>query len=127
MQLEQMHATQPACFTTGLDWFSTDKEELRACRRECWECPVRRECIQGALTRREIHGMWGGQYDWRIRLALGVNTAGYAVVRRREAACLYCDSRCVRHTGAIRLCLQCGLSWSKVQPSTRRLKRAVRA
>lgn len=36
----------------------------------CAQCPVLRECLEGAIERREEHGIWGGAGEnWRRQLA----------------------------------------------------------
>jgi WhiB family redox-sensing transcriptional regulator len=42
-------------------WFSRDPEEVDVARVRCARCPVRRDCLLGALERREECGVWGGE------------------------------------------------------------------
>jgi WhiB family redox-sensing transcriptional regulator len=50
------------CRTNNADlWFSDRPAELEQAKTLCAECPVRAECLAGALTRREPWGVWGGE------------------------------------------------------------------
>jgi hypothetical protein len=35
----------------------------RRAREACYECPIRLACLEGALDRREAHGIYGGMYE----------------------------------------------------------------
>jgi WhiB family redox-sensing transcriptional regulator len=47
------------------DAWHPDAGETRGPRAQhaqqvCWDCPVRKECLAGALARNEPYGIWGG-------------------------------------------------------------------
>ena len=42
-------------------FFETYGQALELARKLCAPCPVRAECLSGALQRGEPHGVWGGQ------------------------------------------------------------------
>jgi WhiB family redox-sensing transcriptional regulator len=42
-------------------WFSDSPADLERAKALCATCPVRRECLAGALRRREPCGVWGGE------------------------------------------------------------------
>jgi WhiB family redox-sensing transcriptional regulator len=42
-------------------WFADDPAELERAKSLCEQCPVRAECLAGALRRREPWGVWGGE------------------------------------------------------------------
>ena len=42
-------------------WFSEVPAELERAKTFCVGCPLRRECLEGALERREYCGVWGGE------------------------------------------------------------------
>ncbi|HEU5268212.1 MAG TPA: WhiB family transcriptional regulator [Jatrophihabitans sp.] len=42
-------------------WFAESPEDLERAKALCGTCPVRRECLSGALHRREPCGVWGGE------------------------------------------------------------------
>lgn len=54
-------------------FFAEDPGRIEAAKSICLGCPVRIECLVGALRRREPHGVWGGE------LLLD----GVAIVRKR--------------------------------------------
>lgn len=58
----QEHAS---CATTEVPdsdiFFSEELHDIAAAKRICAECPVMAECLEGAMTRREPWGVWGGQ------------------------------------------------------------------
>lgn len=41
-------------------FFSERPAELEEAKQLCADCPLRRECLDGALARREPWGVWGG-------------------------------------------------------------------
>lgn len=41
-------------------WFSAEPADIDHARHLCGTCPAWRECLQGALDRREPFGVWGG-------------------------------------------------------------------
>src|SRR5436190_1056322 len=42
-------------------WFSDAPAELELAKSLCGDCPVRVECLAGALERAEPWGVWGGE------------------------------------------------------------------
>ena len=42
-------------------WFAERPEQVELAKALCGECPLRQECLAGALERREPWGVWGGQ------------------------------------------------------------------
>ena len=42
-------------------WFSESPTELEYAKSLCADCPVRIECLAGALERHEPWGVWGGE------------------------------------------------------------------
>jgi WhiB family transcriptional regulator, redox-sensing transcriptional regulator len=42
-------------------WFADTPAELDRAKALCAGCPVRAECLAGALARREPWGVWGGE------------------------------------------------------------------
>jgi WhiB family redox-sensing transcriptional regulator len=50
------------CRTYDADlWFADTPAELDRAKALCADCPVRAECLAGALARREPWGVWGGE------------------------------------------------------------------
>jgi WhiB family redox-sensing transcriptional regulator len=50
------------CRTDDADlWFAETPAELERAKQLCGSCPVRDECLAGALRRREPWGVWGGE------------------------------------------------------------------
>ena len=56
-------------------FFSEQLDEIRRAKAICQTCPVQDSCLEGAVTRREPWGVWGGQ--------LFANGKILAVKRRR--------------------------------------------
>lgn len=56
-------------------FFSEDIGDIAAAKRVCADCLVLTECLEGALDRRELFGVWGGQ--------LFINGKMLTVKRRR--------------------------------------------
>jgi WhiB family redox-sensing transcriptional regulator len=42
-------------------WFSDSPAELELAKSMCGDCPVRVECLAGAVERAEPWGVWGGE------------------------------------------------------------------
>lgn len=42
-------------------WFSDDPADTIAAIKVCKRCPIQSSCLQGAIDRRERHGVWGGK------------------------------------------------------------------
>ncbi|SDN07484.1 WhiB family transcriptional regulator, redox-sensing transcriptional regulator [Allokutzneria albata] len=42
-------------------WFAETPSDLDRAKSLCVACPVRAECLAGALARREPWGVWGGE------------------------------------------------------------------
>ncbi|RKT83245.1 WhiB family transcriptional regulator, redox-sensing transcriptional regulator [Saccharopolyspora antimicrobica] len=42
-------------------WFAENPRELDQAKTLCAECPIRAECLAGALSRAEPWGVWGGE------------------------------------------------------------------
>ena len=42
-------------------WFAEAPAELEQAKALCEQCPIRAECLEGALRRAEPWGVWGGE------------------------------------------------------------------
>lgn len=42
-------------------WFSDVPAQINRARVLCWGCPLRAQCLRGALERAESCGVWGGE------------------------------------------------------------------
>ncbi|MCE0486319.1 WhiB family transcriptional regulator [Ornithinimicrobium sp. EGI L100131] len=42
-------------------WFAELPEQVEAAKALCTDCPIRQQCLAGALERAEPWGVWGGQ------------------------------------------------------------------
>jgi WhiB family redox-sensing transcriptional regulator len=49
-------------------WFAERPEQLGRAQQLCRECPIRNQCLTGALNRREPWGVWGGEIFERGRV-----------------------------------------------------------
>lgn len=49
------HVVDPELF------FAESPEDLELAKAMCTRCPLRAECLEGALARREPWGVWGGE------------------------------------------------------------------
>ena len=55
-------ATTLPCHNTDPETFFSDKPaEISYAKALCGDCPMRRACLQGALSRQEPIGVWGGE------------------------------------------------------------------
>lgn len=52
----------PVCRTHTEDlWFADKPDQVEQAKRMCGGCPLRADCLAGALQRREPWGVWGGE------------------------------------------------------------------
>lgn len=50
------------CWSEDPDlWFAEQPGDVEAAKALCVPCPLRAQCLAGALSRREPWGVWGGQ------------------------------------------------------------------
>ncbi len=51
------------CWQAGPDlFFAESPADIETAKALCLDCPLRLECLNGALERREPWGVWGGEY-----------------------------------------------------------------
>jgi WhiB family transcriptional regulator, redox-sensing transcriptional regulator len=50
-----------ACRTDPELFFAEAPADVELAKALCVDCPIRRECLAGALERREPWGVWGGE------------------------------------------------------------------
>jgi WhiB family redox-sensing transcriptional regulator len=108
------------------EWFfSSSSEERYKAKNLCFQCPVRKECVQWALENKQIWGVWGGRDEVDLRRALSVNHEGEETRRRRFPNCPHCGARPVKlitseeelpgggrwKVAKIVTCTQCEFSW----------------
>jgi len=62
--LDAVHAagSELPCRSGDADlWFAESPADLERAKRLCAGCPIKAECLAGALRREEPWGVWGGQ------------------------------------------------------------------
>ncbi|QVQ54015.1 WhiB family transcriptional regulator [Spiractinospora alimapuensis] len=42
-------------------FFAESPSDIESAKALCADCPVKEQCLSGAVERREPHGVWGGQ------------------------------------------------------------------
>ena len=42
-------------------WFAETPQDVELAKSKCLDCPVRQQCLAGALDRAEPWGVWGGE------------------------------------------------------------------
>ncbi|MGC0141491.1 WhiB family transcriptional regulator [Pseudactinotalea sp. Z1732] len=47
--------------TTSDLWFAEHTQQIEQAKALCQACPLKAECLDGALARREPWGVWGGE------------------------------------------------------------------
>jgi WhiB family redox-sensing transcriptional regulator len=55
-------AALPCCSADPELFFSESPADVERAKALCSDCPFRRECLKGAIERREPYGVWGGQF-----------------------------------------------------------------
>lgn len=106
-------------------FFSAEATEKYAAKNLCFECPVRKDCVQWAIENKVIWGIWGGRDENEIRRTLSVDAEGNEVRRGRYPQCLYCGARTSKlstriidlpdggrwTTARVVDCTACGFTW----------------
>lgn len=54
-------AELPCRRNDGELWFAERPEDVEQAKALCGECPLQAPCLDGAVSRREPWGVWGGQ------------------------------------------------------------------
>jgi len=71
-------------------WFADAPEDLERAKRLCAGCPIKAECLAGALRREEPWGVWGGEIFQRGQVIARKRPRGRpskaALARDRELA-----------------------------------------
>ena len=57
----ETHDTMPCTDEDPELFFAESPSDIELAKLICGSCPLREECLAGALERREPHGVWGGQ------------------------------------------------------------------
>ena len=58
----RMDEKQLPCLTNDAElFFAESPTDVELAKALCLDCPVRAECLAGALERREPWGVWGGE------------------------------------------------------------------
>lgn len=73
---------------SNINWFPeppTKQVDSARAKEMCLACPVLLECRTWALTRHEMHGVWGGMSE-RDRVAYWKRTENYVRYKRRPKA-----------------------------------------
>ncbi len=66
-QIQTQHArtqqdpTLPCREHDGELWFAELPDDVERAKALCGDCPLRVQCLEGALSRREPWGVWGGE------------------------------------------------------------------
>ena len=57
-----LDVTLPCQVSTTMDlWFAEGGADVERAKSMCADCPLRIQCLDGALARREPWGVWGGE------------------------------------------------------------------
>lgn len=79
------------CQTTKADlWFAETPREQQQAKHLCGGCRIRRQCLAGALHRREPCGIWGGEIFYKGTIVAEQPTRG-----RRRIQLATTTTRCI--------------------------------
>lgn len=82
------------CQTTKVDlWFAETPREQQQAKHLCGGCRIRRQCLAGALHRRESCGIWGGEILYKGTIVAHQPTRG-----RRRIPLVTTTTRCTNQT-----------------------------
>ena len=71
-------------------FFSNKKYDQEQAKSLCFSCPVRKDCLKGALEEKQLYGVWGGLDQGEMRRALSINWEGQEMRRGKYPICAYC-------------------------------------
>jgi WhiB family redox-sensing transcriptional regulator len=66
-------------------YFSEDEMQVQAAKSLCGGCPVRAQCLAGALSRQEPAGVWGGELFEEGRIIAKKRKAGRPTLKEIAA------------------------------------------
>jgi WhiB family transcriptional regulator, redox-sensing transcriptional regulator len=69
-------------------WFSDLPAELELAKQHCGSCPIRGQCLAGAVERREPHGVWGGELFTSGTITARKRPRGRPRRRDRDLSCV---------------------------------------
>lgn len=110
--------------------FSDQSDVIKSFKDDyCWKCPVARECLQDALDRRTVWGVWGRRDQNEIRAQICLDDMERPRPEpRRGFKCLWCSGKSITELTADKKwrtlqCADCGLRWTaRIYNSARREK-----
>ena len=73
------------CHTKPELFFETEPVAVHEAKTLCGQCPVRADCLGGALQRREPWGIWGGQMFENGRIIARKRRPGRPIIHGRHA------------------------------------------
>lgn len=112
-----------ACADESINFFpeEEDSEEpylttIAKAKQLCQSCPVRRECLDLALTNQERFGIWGGLDEKQMRNTLNIDQYGKPTKPDKKPKCPYCCATDVhvvayRRTARHLKCQSCHFEW----------------
>jgi WhiB family redox-sensing transcriptional regulator len=66
-------------------YFSEDEMQVQEAKSLCGGCPVRAQCLEGALSRQEPAGVWGGELFEEGRIIAKKRKAGRPTLKEIAA------------------------------------------
>lgn len=75
------------------NFFLNKPAQQQPALRLCDICPVKKDCLQGALEKKEVWGIWGGLTPKKIRRTLSVNWQGQEMRHKRPPLCPFCKAK----------------------------------
>jgi len=61
-EVDQVPSDQVPCRIADPElWFAESPQDVERAKALCQTCPLREDCLAGALERREPWGVWGGE------------------------------------------------------------------
>lgn len=69
--VKQGRCTGINAIETIIDFFDGTKSGIKRAKEVCEACTVKAECLEYALTTRQIHGVWGGMDEAERRILTG--------------------------------------------------------
>jgi WhiB family redox-sensing transcriptional regulator len=69
-------------------WFSEQPADLDLAKEYCGPCPIRGQCLAGAVERREPHGVWGGELFTSGAITARKRPRGRPRGRSRDLSCV---------------------------------------
>lgn len=109
------------CVDSSVEFYSSNPDTIKKAKAICDECPVKRLCLETALSNEERFGVWGGASQQELRIAQSVDALGEKkdYGRGSPTRCPWCGPYSTKYLEVVKkkrsgtevTCTNCDLTW----------------